>query len=308
MRVLVTGGTGFIGTCVVEELDRRGIAPVVMDRNAHAVGENVHPEFETIYGDVRDASLVSEAVYHTDAVIHLAATLGTQETIKDPRPAAETNVLGSLNVFQAASLRGVRAVYIAVGNHWMNNPYSISKTCAERFAYMFNRETGSKIAVVRALNAYGPRQKAKPVRKIMPNLVLPALERKPIQVYGDGEQVMDMIHVEDVARVLVEALLVDHDVYDSAFSAGSGVPTTVNQVAEAVIAECERQGLVADGLVEHLPMRPGEPPNSVVVGDPLTLAPLGIRPQDLIRLEDGLKNTVAYYARGLNLSPAVRTA
>jgi UDP-glucose 4-epimerase len=106
-------------------------------------------------------------------------------------------------------------------------------------------------------------------------------------VYGDGEQVMDCVYVNDVARVLVRALLVDHGVYDSVFEAGTGRPTTVNEIAEAVIAE------VGSGTVEHAPMRPGEPGNSVVLGNPLTLEPLG--PLGLTKLEDGLKPTVAYY-------------
>ncbi len=74
----------------------------------------------------------------------------------------------------------------------MNNSYSITKTCAERFAWMFNREHGTRISVVRALNAYGPGQKSEPVRKIMPNFILPALRGEAIIVYGAGSQVMEI--------------------------------------------------------------------------------------------------------------------
>lgn len=288
MKVCVTGGTGFIGGYVIEALQQRGIHPIVLDRvgDRSRWGDGV----TYLYGDVRDYGTVSEAVWHSDGVIHLAAVLGTQETVIDPSPAAETNVLGSLNVFKACALRKVPAVYIGVGNHWMNNPYSISKTCAERFAFMFNKEHGTKIAVVRALNAYGPRQKAKPVRKIMPNLVLPALEGRPIEVYGDGEQVMDMIYVSDVAEVLVRALLEDHGNYESAFEAGTGRPTTVNEVAELVI-----KAAGSSSIISHLPMRPGEIPGSVVLGDPGTLKPLGLEPGDLVPLEVGVPVTVEAY-------------
>jgi UDP-glucose 4-epimerase len=109
-----------------------------------------------VLGDIRDATSVTEAVSHADGVIHLAGVLGTQETIDNPRPAAETNILGGLNVLEAIAQYGVPAVNIAVGNHWMNNTYSITKSTVARFADMYNRYRGTRVSVVRALNAYGP--------------------------------------------------------------------------------------------------------------------------------------------------------
>lgn len=145
MKVLVTGGAGFIGTHVGHALERRGHQPIVFDRAARP-----QSFFESFFGDIRDATHVTEAVAHADAVIHLAGVLGTQETIANPYPATETNVLGGLNVFQAVAQYKLPCVYIAVGNHWMQNTYSISKTTVERFAHMFNEERGTNIKVVRA--------------------------------------------------------------------------------------------------------------------------------------------------------------
>lgn len=287
MRVLVTGGTGFIGGYVVAELQARGHTPVVFDRR---VRQRMRPpEVETICGDVRDAVAVSEAVAVVDGVIHVAGVLGTQETIAFPAPAIETNVFGSLHVFQACQRYEKRAVYITVGNHWMQNSYSITKTTAERFAWMFNREHGTRIAVVRALNAYGPGQAEHPVRKILPSFIGRALRGEPIEVYGDGKQVMDMIHVRDVADVLVRALTVDHGNYETAFEAGTGRETTVLEIAQRVVAA------VRQGEIRHLPMRPGEPEHAIVVGDPSTLQELYSEvwaPGSLIELEDGIAETV----------------
>jgi nucleoside-diphosphate-sugar epimerase len=316
VRVLVTGGNGFIGSAVVHELIKRHHIPIIFDHQRHPTGAaiTVHPRTigearshdgggrgdqvvaERIHGDVRNQGLVAETVSLTDAVVHLAAKLGTQETIADPRPALTTNVIGSLNVFEAVAVRQVPAVYVAVGNHWMNNPYSISKTCAERLALMFNAERGTRIAVVRALNAYGPGQKEAPVRKIIPNFVLPALRGEAVTIYGDGTQVMDMIHVRDVATILVDAMLLDHGAFDRAFEAGTGRHTTVNEVAGMVIAA------VGAGRIQHVPMRPGETPHSTVVAHPETLAPLGWDSERMISLEDGLPETVAYYAARLGLT------
>ena len=261
MKVLVTGGSGFIGWHVCRELSRRGDQAVPLDRVA---GEGT-----SILADVRDADAVHQAVFAADGVIHLAGVLGTQETVANPRPAFSTNIDGSINVFEACTALRKPAVYIAVGNHWMNNPYSISKTAIERLAFMYNKERGARIAVVRGMNAYGPRQKAGPVRKIIPTFILAALAGKPLLVYGDGEQRMDMVYVADLAGILVDALVLNHGCYDSAFEAGTGIAPTVNQIAAAVIAATGSKS-----QIEHSPMRPGEEDHSTVVADFTTLAPL----------------------------------
>lgn len=305
MRVLVTGAGGFIGRYVVEELVAQGHEPVIFDRVRR--GDGIEAEVEFRLGDIRDYTAITEAVGTCDRVIHVAGVLGTSETIDNPAPAVETNIVGGLNVFQGMRQHDIPGAYITVGNYWMNNSYSITKTTAERFAWMFNREHGTKIAVVRALNAYGPRQKEKPVRKIMPNFVLPALRGEPITIYGDGEQVMDMIYVTDVADVLVRAAMADHlDHYifdpdreqDSPvkYEAGTGRETTVNDIARIVLAETEQE-VIEGETVQHIPMRGGEPEHSIVLGDPGTIEPLYPDGVDLVPLEDGVAETVDYYRR-----------
>lgn len=143
-------------------------------------GEEDRKDVQFFYGDVRDSGAVGEAIYHSDGVIHLAGVLGTQETVKNSLSSIETNILGSLNIFESCAHHNKKGVYIVVGNYWMNNSYSITKTTAERFALMYNKKMGTKIAVVRGLNAYGARQKDKPVRKITPNFILPALKNEKI--------------------------------------------------------------------------------------------------------------------------------
>ena len=289
MKVLVTGGSGFIGSHVCARLRELGHVPTVFDRDFDKVPAPI------FLGDVCNAEAVSEAVYHADAVMHLAGCLGTQETILNPFPAVSTNILGSLNVFEACARYDKRAVYIAVGNHWMNNPYSISKTAAERFALMFNKERGTKIAVVRGMNAYGPGQKAGPVRKIMPNFIIPALKGEAITVYGDGSQVMDMIYVSDLSDILCKALLNDHGVYDKVFEAGTGVPLTVDQIALEVLAQVNMEDAIRGTRIKHVPMRPGEPLASTVLADPTTLWPLLGDNAPFTCLTDGVAQTIPFY-------------
>lgn len=292
MKVLVTGGNGFIGRATVRELEARGHSPVVFDRFHDG-------ETETIFGDVRDPTAITEAVAHADAVIHLAGVLGTQETIANPRPAAEINILGGLNVMEACTQYNVPLVNIAVGNWFEYSTYSISKHTMERFAVMFARYRDLPVCSVRAYNAYGPGQSvAYPygtsrVRKIIPSFVVRALHGEPIQVYGDGSQVMDMIYVGDVARCLVRAL--ENGPRDGAlYVAGTGRRTSVRYIAEMVRAEVHRKVIGVE--IEFLPMRPGETPGSEVLADVTQLVP-GINEHELVNLEDGLAETVDYYRK-----------
>jgi nucleoside-diphosphate-sugar epimerase len=299
-HTLVTGGNGFIGSYVVEELKKRGHKVSVFDRR------RIEP-FEGFFGDIKDATLVTDAVSHVDGVIHLAGILGTQETINNPRPAAETNILGGLNVIEACAQYDVPLVSISVGNHWMQNTYSITKDTVARFVKMTQKYRGKQMGTVRALNAYGPGQKASApygpsrVRKVMPSFICRALSGEPIEIYGTGNQVMDMIHAHDVAWVLVSAL----DYLESSGSlpddieAGTGVDTTVNDIAEEVAKAVMNQSDV-NVTVAHLPMRPGEDKDSVVLADTSTLAFLGITPDKLIQMKEGVPETVAYYKQYLD--------
>jgi UDP-glucose 4-epimerase len=290
-EVLVTG-FGFIGRHVVADLRRRGHAVAVLDRkpNLAAAAElRVTP----VVGDIRDAELIRQLVPFYDGVINLAGLLGTSELINDPAAAVQTNIVGALNVFQGCRAGGqlgrrIPCVQITVGNHFMSNPYSISKATSERFAEMFNVEHATDIRVVRVLNAYGAFQRHLPVRKIIPTFVRAALAGEPVTVYGDGEQIMDMIHVEDVARILVDALFAP--TLSGVISAGTGRRLTVNEIAKNVISAAHSRS-----EIHHLPMRPGEPEHSVVLGEPETLMTLGIHADTLVEFERGIGQTVHWY-------------
>lgn len=295
MKVLVTGAQGFIGQYTVEELLSRGHSVVAFDR----YDKGARPEgSEFFLGDIEDDVAVTEAFAHVDAFIHLAGVLGTQETIKNPRPAARVNLLGGLNVVMAADQYKVPGVNIAVGNHWMNNTYSITKSTMERFIKMTNKELGTQINVVRPTNCFGPRQASFPphgpskVKKITPAFINAAIRNEPLSIYGDGEQISDMIFVEDVAWVLSEAMehAVNGKVYDYAFEVGYGEPITVNQVAQTVIRVAGSKSELV-----HTPMRPGEEEGGIVIADPSTLAPLGLKKENFVPLEEALARTVEWF-------------
>ena len=242
MKVLVTGGSGFIASWIRKELAARGHSVLVMD---HQDRRHLLTDGEEFFlGDVRDATAVTEAAAHVDGIIHLAAVLGTQETIHNPRPSAETNILGSLNVFEAGTQYNLPVVYAGVGNHFMRlkgtGCYTITKSAAEDLARMYNLyRDGGRITIVRPVNAYGPGQSVagpygtSKVRKIMPALTCRALTGADIEVYGDGTQISDCVYVEDVARVFVTALehTAQHGPTEEPVEAGPLTSVTVNDIA-----------------------------------------------------------------------------
>lgn len=294
MKVLVTGGAGFIGLYTVEALQAAGHTPVIFD---HFNRQEEYP-CPVILGDVRDDVSVTEAMAHVDGCIHLAAVLGTQETVTNPRPAAHSNLMGGLNILEAAAQYDIPVAYIGVGNHWMNNTYSISKTMIERFIDMYNKNRGTKVNIVRAMNAYGPRQRpvapwgTSRVRKITPSFVCRALAGENIEIYGDGSQVSDMCWVGDVAQALVVALEKANEgvIFDEAVEVGPEVNSTVKEVAELII---KISGSSSE--IVNLPMRPGEIPNAVVSADVKTLNLVGMSADSLKSLEQGMTETVAWF-------------
>jgi UDP-glucose 4-epimerase len=301
MKVLVTGGNGFIGKHVRTALEDAGHEPIVFDRE--------FPPFMLQHirflGDVRDRTSVTEAAAHADVIIHLAAVLGTQETISNAYPAVETNILGTLNVLAAAKQYDIPVAYAAVGNHWMRHQggggYTITKTCAEDLCYMFNDNLGGLVQVVRPMNAYGPGQSvcapwgSSKVRKIMPTFIHQALTGHPIEVYGDGSQISDMVWVQDVADVFVmaiERLEAGHKPAD-AWEVGPIRHTSVLEIATAVRDEVEMQ-TGSTSPITFLPMRPGEVPGQTIAHSG-GLEAAGYDRHKMVPLQEGIALTVAYY-------------
>jgi len=236
MRVLVTGGHGFIGSAVVHELKEREHEPVVFDR----------PH------DVLDAVSVADAASDCDAVIHLAGMLGTHELFDAPHTAVDVNVHGTLNVLQACETFGISYVGITMPVSGWANVYTATKHCAQDLASAWHRHRGVPVSHVRAYNAYGPGQKvgAGHPQKIVPTFATAAWAGQPIPIWGDGTQTVDLIHVDDLAALLVDALDCGDD---RIIEGGSGVSMTVNDVA--ALTRMVTGSTVPD---EHYPMRLGE--------------------------------------------------
>lgn len=237
MDVLVTGGSGWIGRATCKALGKAGHRCLPYDR---ATG-----------GDVCDLAGVMEAVESAEHVIHLAGVLGTHELFADPIAAIEINVEGTLNVVLACVRHGVGLTNITMPRV---NPslYAATKSCAMDIAEAYRHAQKLRVSYVRAYNAYGPGQAygGDHPQKIIPTFATRAYAGEPLPVWGTGALLVDLVHVDDVARVLVEAIAYgDGEVFD----AGSGHPQTVLEIAQRVL---EITG--SSSTIERLEPRLGE--------------------------------------------------
>lgn len=288
-KILVTGGSGFIGLHVVENLLEKGKNVVILDIKEPLIHDDCI-QYEK--GSITHEHLVDKLISECDGVMHLGGLLGTSETIEQASLMSQVNILGGLNILDACKKHNKKAVIICTGNYWMLNCYAITKDAVAKFALMYNEEFNTEIAVVRGMNVFGQRQKPAPVRKIIPNFILPALEGTPITVYGSGNQVADLIYVKDMAEILVRALFMKHAIYDSILEAGMGKDITVKEVAELVIKLTQ-----SASKIQYAKKRKGEEFDAVVKADLRTLEPLGYSINNMMPLEEGLKLTIDWYRK-----------
>jgi UDP-glucose 4-epimerase len=261
-KIGITGAMGFLASHTIDNLLDKGYGITFFDRH---YDESKIEEYgwkgkiDIRIGDMKDRDAVFDFVNHTDAVINFAGLLGTQEMLENMTEAVKVNILGAINVFDAIKLYKKRGLQMAVGNHWMLNPYSITRTTTENFAFMYNREHDTDIRVLRAMNVYGERQLKEPVKKLFPNVVIPALLNEDIILYGTGEQIIDLVYSADVAEIISRLILYDDIPGNVAFEAGVNGNRTLNESVEEII---ELVG--SSSKIQHVPMRPGEDQTSVV--------------------------------------------
>jgi nucleoside-diphosphate-sugar epimerase len=284
MKAVVVGGSGFIGNAIVRCLIDGGDEVVVVDRSARETSA------ANRRADVRDVSALTAAFQGAHEVYHVAGVLGTSELNGRPQEAIEVNVTGAVNVFEAAARAGVARVFLASKPNVWRNTYTITKYASEQFAELFAEHHELDIRTLRYFNAYGPRQCLRPIRKIIPTFAAQALRGQPLEVFGDGEQTVDMVYVDDLARITVDFMRAPNAAGAAALDCGTGQAMTVNAVARAVNAY-----LGNDAGIRHVPMRRGEEPNTQIVAD---IAPLEstIGPLTFTEWDDALAMTLRWYA------------
>jgi len=285
-KVLVTGGSGFVGSFLVDELQKRGLDVLSLD-----LRPPYDSKVKTIIGSVVDKDVVMDATQGCDFVCHLAGLLGTHELVDNSFQATTVNVIGTLNVLEACKYNNSKLILASKPNLWVNT-YTITKCAAESFTEMYRREHGVEATVVKWFNVYGSRQPLVEeigYKKLIPTAIVCALRSEDVLVYGDGKQTMDLIHVLDTVEATIS--IMERWIYceGNTFEIGSGVEITVNEAVEKILSR-----LQSTSKVIHVPMRKGEVDNTCLKAN---ICPLNKLTgwSSRISLEEGLDETINWY-------------
>jgi UDP-glucose 4-epimerase len=304
MRVLVTGGAGFIGSNLVRGLLSRGDEVRVLDNFSTGNRANLSEiidAIEIVEGELRSYERVHNATRGVEVVYHLGALGSVPRSVQDPLTSSAVNVEGTLNVLLAARDEGIRRVVFSSSSSVYGSrtdlpvteampsdpisPYGVAKLAAERYCVSFSRVYESfETVVLRYFNVFGPRQSPFSQYAAMVPLFITAIARgEPVTIFGDGEQSRDFTYVENVVDATLRASDAD-GASGQIFNIAAGSPASVNAVAEAI-------GRILGKPVErlHEPPRPGDIRDSWADVSEAGRV-LGYRPS--IDLEEGLRRTI----------------
>jgi UDP-glucose 4-epimerase len=304
MHILIAGGAGFIGSNTSRLLLERGHQVTVVDDLSHGKRENVHAGSELIVQDIREPKLLEVlAAKKPDAVLHLAAQMDVRKSVADPSYDASVNVLGTVNLLEAAKRAGVRRfvfassggavygeqeVFPATESHLRrpSSPYGVSKLCGEEYLGLYQRQHGLSTLALRYANVYGPGQDPHGEAGVVAIFLAKMLAGINPVINGDGLQTRDYVHVKDVARINALAL---EGKFEGALNVGTALETTVVSLA----------GILASAVGHKTPLahgegKAGEQRRSVI--DP-TAARAALNWQPEITIHEGLAQTAQWFRK-----------
>lgn len=302
MKILVTGGAGFIGSHVCDAFVARGHDVTALDNLSSGKRENLDPKVRLVELDIRSpeaASLIESE--RPDVICHLAAQMDVRRSVDDPRFDAESNILGMLNLLEAARKSGTKKVifsstggaiygeqdiYPAPESHPTRpvSPYGVSKASGELYLGYYHAQYGLKYTALRYANVYGPRQNPHGEAGVVAIFSQRLVSGKTCTIFGDGGQTRDFVFGPDVARANYLAFEKDHV---GAINIGTAIETDINQLYQYL---ADAAGVKAPA--EHAPGKPGEQRRSCV--DPsLAKRVLGWEPT--VNVKEGLRQTIEYF-------------
>jgi UDP-glucose 4-epimerase len=302
MKILITGGSGFIGSHIVEHYQGRAQEIRVLDNLRTGYRRNLDGlDCTFMEGSVTDRRLVREAVKDIDYIFHLAALVSVPESMEKPGECVDINVHGLLNVLEEASAAGARKLVFAssaaiYGDSPVvpkvetmlpepKSPYAITKLDGEYYLGMFQAEGRLPTAAIRFFNVFGPRQDPKGAyAAAVPIFIERAVKNEPLILFGDGEQTRDFIFVKDIVGAL--AFAAETHGVSGVFNAGYGGQLTINRLAKDILSATG-----SSSPIEHGPERAGDVKHSR--SSPQRLLDAGWTPR--FTLEEGLRETIRFF-------------
>jgi UDP-glucose 4-epimerase len=301
MKVLVTGGAGFIASHIVDAYVQRGHEVTVIDDLSSGLRENVNPKAELIAADLRDPATVEGLRGRKfDLVNHHAAQIDVRVSVADPAADAELNIVAALRLFQAMIDDGVKKIVFASSGgaaygepvyapqdeqHPVApvSPYGCAKLAIDQYLFFYRQVHGIRAVSLRYGNVYGPRQRKDGEAGVVAIFAGALLDGQQARINGTGGQTRDYVFVEDLVRANMAASELD---LDGIYNVGTGVETSVTELYAEL---CEATGV--DLPPAYAPAKAGEQMRSVLDGTKLrTIANL----PEPVTLRDGLKRTVEW--------------
>jgi UDP-glucose 4-epimerase len=302
MKIVVTGGAGFIGSHVVDAYVAAGHSVIVVDNLSTGKRDLVHPEARLVEMDINEPALVDLfRIERPDAVNHHAAQASVSLSVREPGFDATQNILGTLNVLEAARQAGTgKFIYISSGGAMYGNPeylpvdedhrtnpvspYALSKDTGERYVHLYGFVHGLHWTSLRYANVYGPRQDPHGEAGVVAVFCQNLLDGVVPEIHWDGEQTRDFLYVGDCARASLLAL---EGGDDRAYNVGTGVGTSINTLFCVLTKVADR-----DLTPRRAPRRPGDVRHSYLDCHKIGRE-LGWRAE--VSLLDGLRRTWAYF-------------
>ncbi|MCX6111682.1 MAG: NAD-dependent epimerase/dehydratase family protein [Proteobacteria bacterium] len=269
MKVLVTGGAGFIGSNIVKLLHQRSYEVIVFDNLSSGYKENLDEcsNIKLVVGDIRDNEKLNFATKDCRIVFHLAANVGNVRSLQNPIEDSEINILGTLNVLESARLNGVKKIVYSSSAAIFgepqyqpidekhpeepDSPYGVSKLSGEKHCLCYSRIYNINVVCLRYFNVYGINQRYDTYGNVIPIFATLLLQNRPITIYGDGEQTRDFVNVKDVATANIMAA--EKEGLSGKFNIGSGVSITIKSLVLMM-----RDIINKDVNVNYAPHRKGE--------------------------------------------------
>ncbi len=301
MKILITGGAGFIGSHIAEHFQSSAVEIRVLDNLRSGYEKNLAGlNVNFLRGSITDREIIKQAVAGIDYIFHMAALVSVPESMSKPSQCVEINAQGLLNVLDEASAAGVKKIVLAssaaiYGDNPTvpkietmipepKSPYAITKLDGEYYLDLYRREGKIQSTSIRFFNVFGPRQDPKGAyAAAVPIFIEKALRNEDITIFGDGEATRDFIYVKDIVGALAFAAL--HDIHGT-FNAGYGGQVTINDLATSIISAAG-----STSKIVHLADRPGDVKHSRASADKLRHA--GWQPQ--FTMEQGLAHTLEFF-------------
>jgi len=308
MKILITGGAGFVGSHLCDKYTREGNVVLCLDNFMNGCLTNIRhligqKNFKLINGDIRNYDLLEKIASDVDVIFHLAAQIHVDRSVIEPKLTYDINVLGTQNVLEVARTYDINKVIHASTSevygsalyspmdekHPLNatHPYGASKIGADRLCYSYIRTYGMNICIMRPFNLYGPKQKDSGYGGAISIFTRRVLNNMPPIIYGDGEQTRDYTYVDDIVNAY-DCILKSDRPLDEPVNFGTGKEIKIVDLANTIIRLCGKEGVLRPVFVSP---RPGEV--NRLIADISKAKELGWRP--MYSFEEGLKRYIDWY-------------